>query len=562
MSVRYLSSPRLAIPIIIRIFADTITTKHQNYMKQSNDTASLKALTKYAVCCAMALILSMTVVAKTAKVINPKPKSASLRKEMKAAYKYRTDIPKDVLAMTKKWPDKFGIPHSDWIENLNGHSIDLQGREILSWLDYVQLELCCDTFFVATMADGKKGVYGRSSEQSIVPYIYDEIDFSWTALSGTIVAKMNTAGGTLFNIYTTTGQRLDFQKATTEAGVFYYASPNIIDVIWRDETNALRQSLYWPNGKPAFEEDLPGVKITFASDGFKYTPQGDSTAVIKYYINTDEERPRLQVLTKNEMISRDKESYTNNVWKQMAVKFMEQKRYSDIAFCMDFINRHELKALRSQESEPNFECYTMGLYAYTMAGNYKTVIYRTNGTDTSVQRPSQLLLNTTTGEFYIGQTNNLDAAQRKSVEAWAKICTSAYSTSMNGQEQKQIQQAQTAAAIFGAIGGTLNAISQGMNSGGNRQSSTQSRPQKVSASHSSSSSSSSSAEPVSTPTRETCTRCNGTGRIEVERSVKTGGLEKRMKTCSECGKSYDSAATGHHHETCGLCHGAGYYELR
>ena len=45
------------------------------------------------------------------------------RKILKKAYKYRKDIDKKVLKMTKKWPEKVGVLHANWIENRQGKSI-------------------------------------------------------------------------------------------------------------------------------------------------------------------------------------------------------------------------------------------------------------------------------------------------------------------------------------------------------------------------------------------------------------------------------------------------------
>ncbi len=52
------------------------------------------------------------------------------KKELKEAYKYRTDIDKEVQKQTRHWKDGVGVLHSDWIESLQGESIDLQGNTI------------------------------------------------------------------------------------------------------------------------------------------------------------------------------------------------------------------------------------------------------------------------------------------------------------------------------------------------------------------------------------------------------------------------------------------------
>ena len=73
---------------------------------------------------------------------------------------------------------------------------------------------------------------------------------------------------------------------------------------------------------------------------------------------------------------------------------------------------------------------------------------------------------------------------------------------------------------------------------------------------------SSSAAPATT--RKKCSRCDGSGSYVVEHSMTVatyGNNTKRMKSCSVCGKSYDSSSTGHRHERCSYCHGSGYWEF-
>ena len=102
---------------------------------------------------------------------------AQTKSEMKLAYEFRTDIPKSVLKETRSWPDKYGILHHDWIENLNGKSIDLQGNVLFPQYDYTQLERHCGRFWVMTVG-GKKGVVNNSGEV-LIPFEYDAINFSY-----------------------------------------------------------------------------------------------------------------------------------------------------------------------------------------------------------------------------------------------------------------------------------------------------------------------------------------------------------------------------------------------
>lgn len=66
------------------------------------------------------------------------------------------------------------------------------------------------------------------------------------------------------------------------------------------------------------------------------------------------------------------------------------------------------------------------------------------------------------------------------------------------------------------------------------------------------------------PIRQTCTRCDGTGYVLREHSINAAYTldQKKMTTCSKCGKSYDSLSKTHIHERCSSCKGTGYWEFK
>ncbi|MBR2958091.1 MAG: hypothetical protein IKC19_00490 [Bacteroidales bacterium] len=101
---------------------------------------------------------------------------AQTKSELKPAYKYRADIPKSVLKETRSWPDKYGILHHDWIENLNGKSIDLQGNVLFPQYNYTRLERHCGGRFWVMTIDGKKGVVDNEGKV-LVPFEYNTISF-------------------------------------------------------------------------------------------------------------------------------------------------------------------------------------------------------------------------------------------------------------------------------------------------------------------------------------------------------------------------------------------------
>ena len=58
--------------------------------------------------------------------------------------------------MTKKWPEKVGVLHANWIENRQGKSIDTSGNILFPQYDYTHIEQYGDCFILTV--GGKKGI--------------------------------------------------------------------------------------------------------------------------------------------------------------------------------------------------------------------------------------------------------------------------------------------------------------------------------------------------------------------------------------------------------------------
>ena len=101
---------------------------------------------------------------------------------------------------------------------------------------------------------------------------------------------------------------------------------------------------------------------------------------------------------------------------------------------------------------------------------------------------------------------------------------------------------------WGTVGGYYPPTVGGSYNTGNSNSSTQSG----------NSQSSSSSTTKNQPTRHTCSRCNGKGRIAIETHPPMFGQEDYKERCSECG-GYFLHSWGHTHTTCPQCHGKGYF---
>ena len=91
----------------------------------------------------------------------------------KQAFKYRNDVSKEAKKVMKDWY-RIGVLHSDWIENDNGKSIDLQGNELFPNLDYRNLIQIMLGVYMAENSNKKRGVV-ETSGRLLLPMKYDEI---------------------------------------------------------------------------------------------------------------------------------------------------------------------------------------------------------------------------------------------------------------------------------------------------------------------------------------------------------------------------------------------------
>lgn len=101
---------------------------------------------------------------------------------------------------------------------------------------------------------------------------------------------------------------------------------------------------------------------------------------------------------------------------------------------------------------------------------------------------------------------------------------------------------------WGAVGGYYPPTDGGSYNTGSNNISTQSG----------NSQSSSSSTTKNQPTKHTCSRCNGKGRIAIETHPPMFGQEDYKERCSECG-GYFLHSWGHTHTSCPQCHGKGYF---
>lgn len=310
---------------------------------------------------ALALMMVTTVEAQENKRL-----TKEIRKNMLDAYAYRTDISKEVLAQTKKWPEKYGILHGDWIENTNGKSITLKGEVILPQYDYTQLELFCDSFYVMKVGT-RRGVVTRSGRQ-VVPFSYWKLSFR-RINEGLIFGMQNNAGTGKVDVYSTQGQKVCELDNVQFMDAVYLENSNVV-AVYTKRTNLKEEEeqLFFPDGTP--------VTAGNASEGA--------------------EHPAIPVANIDENNQYDDFSFQNNVWVRKFWDFFEKKKYYDALFCIGFYDSHDRQELCSDMSMPNFITFTSILDCYKKLGMYEPLVQMVQANTIDHRLPRGLLFNVDT----------------------------------------------------------------------------------------------------------------------------------------------------------------------
>lgn len=434
------------------------------------------------------------------------------KKVLSTAYKYRKDINAKVLEKTKKWQDGVGVLHSDWIENLQGRSIDMQGNDLFPQFDYTGLELYCDSFFVMTINE-RKGVVSRSGKQ-LTEFAYWGFDFSRLD-QGLIIAKRNAIGTGGVDIYSQLGHLVYTLDEFSNLAVGYDASSNQIIIQYDDATKSRQNIFRYPDGSPI----------------------GDN----------DGQHPSMTVMTYDDASVFDSKVFEQNIWIQKFREFYNAGKYKEAHFCLEYYNDYEKQMLKSQNTTPNFLHFAFDLKCRQKLKDYGNVISIVKGDDPNHLAPNGLC-------FYPGERqmkfNVVDAYPNIDIDEVSELVNdinSIYSSSVTlykEQEVRRQQRSQTwgliGAAALGAAANVATSFTQGYSSsssGANRQTGTSAVSMSNSVSNTSSSGSSSSSnssksgELVTVEKHVSCKVCNGSGKIK-----KTRGLNQEwLSDCSACG---------------------------
>lgn len=485
------------------------------------------------------------------KVTDDKDHIKHIEKMRKQAYKYRTDISKEVLNVAKKHR---GIIYGDWIAG-EGKAWDLEGNEMFPELGFSQVGRFNDSLYMMKKRAYEKDSWGIVNKEGkiVIPFEYG--DFSDFDINYGIIYAVTGSGyrgeGTIA-VYTLDGACL-FKLS---------ARPTSDYLMYNPQYNIFMLEQYW--GK-----EVEGNYLTYAyyTDGNLITKEPIHASASNLNItsttitaNNGKEvvswSPRHDIPTfmRIDIDACDAYYHAHNKWYEMFVDYFAKGDYKSALFCATYFKDFEAPVLRHvNPTDPEYVMSIGMLECMYQLKDYNTLHsiftfprileYALKEDGTYVGYGSKEIC-----QKYLEPLNNL---RKNSIAAY----------------NRKLEQRQRTAEIFaGIFAGVVSSISRPQYSGGRASTVTGSTvsPSNTGGSVTSSSSSSSSSSSKSSVTRKTCPRCNGKKTVVNEHSIHVSqyGIKVDRVTCSECGKSYDKTSMSHKHQTCSECHGTGYYEIR
>lgn len=469
---------------------------------------------------AMALLSSVLVIAQT-------PVDIQRNKVLSTAYKYRKDINSKVLEKTKKWEGKVGILHTDWIENLHGRSIDLDGNELFPHYNYTGLVQYCDSFFVMTV-NGKKGVVTRSGVQ-LTKFDYWGFDFSRLD-QGVIFAKHNAISTGGVDVYSQLGYLIYTLDDFKDLAVGYDVKTNQIFIQFADNNGNRQNIVCYPDGIMVGEDSEP--------------------------------HPSMVVTTIDDAKRFDAKEYERNKWMSEFRKYYSKGKYKEAHFCLEYYNDYEKQILRSQETKPNFYHFAFDLKCRKELKDYGTVVSIVRGNDLNHRTPRGLQFNPAERQLKFSPEASYDSDELNEIAHLVSDINDTYTSSFQLFKEREIrrqERAQTWALLGMAALSAASSVASGvanMNSG-TATSSRQDTQANVNATaapvgSSATVSSNNSSAPEQKKSR-TCSVCKGTG-SETHETYMGSAVAGKKKWCSQCGKD---VYYGHSHRTCTTCRGTG-----
>ena len=427
-------------------------------------------------------VTGATITTKKKSTTNPMRLRFTLDKEKeqlrKSAYKYRDDIPKEVLKQAKK--DK-AILHCTWIQGQT-QAWDLQGRPLNIPDAYKPLRRYNDTLFVIqnTLKDPNQPyciemyVLGKGGIGCVAKSLDD---YSYYPFLNSVLVNDKTEQGYYWNnLYSLDGKHSFIVQKDKSMNI-----TEMVDSCRRDTAKS-------------------SVEYTSIMDSWKYL-----------FFNTK--------------ICDDEELYKNNVWVQKANSFYAMGEYRKALDCIDQFVSFDMHGMNYRSGMFAHQLKYMQIKSLMQLKKYNAVL---NAMDI-IKGCGSLAHDM----YYSPQLNDIivSAGVPKDVEATFKnkflvLCQECQRL----QAQQERSNAILGAALLGAISGTVSNIAGG---GSSNQSSSGGY---VGGAATSASSAGSSQQTASTKTAPLCSACNGTGRCQACKNHpgRATSNEKDKTQCKNC----------------------------
>ncbi len=500
--------------------------------------------------------------------------------EVVKSYTLCKDISQEVLLKAKGW-GRPGIIHGDWIEHINGKSIDLEGNELFPEVEYDSMFEIMPGKYVISHRD----IHGLISRQGqlLVPMIYDDVDW----LQDGLFCGIKNDGTK--DIYTTDGVFLCSLKNPQELFFWYDIANNLIDVHYKQHSSddKYRFHLFYADGQlacPVFMANSIYAMfstISVMSNGETY----------KVEIANPINRWKCLDADKNiqEIVSKD--VALNNLWLKRASDYYLGHQYAKAIECLQYYRKFDgmqnVKlagtSLHALLCEMLMNCYYQTKnYRVIMSGNSKPALVSKYVREFSFSDWG-IKVDESSGKFSLKLDEDNYSSDglpviRKCLEACEFIYQSsqtAYQNQVNRQERsiqlwtsvfdalrqnqhsslmqynRQLTSTPTLQAVPGFTGNIDNS-----SVGGVPAALLPPSEDEILTSYSHPSSSSGKNPSTADKKERSCTYCKGSGQQEVNRSVFTHGIDTSKKECPICHKMI-MGGNSHTHTVCTHCMGTG-----
>ncbi len=476
----------------------------------------------------------------------------SANKFLAKGYKYRKDIDKKILDMTKRWPSKVGILHSDWIENQNGKSIDLQGNEMFSQYDYTGLEQYCDSFFVMTV-NGRKGVVSKSGNQ-IIGFDYWGFDFSYVN-QGVILATCNAIGTGGVDVYNLLGIRLCKLDKYSFFMSIYHSEYNHQEIVYSDGDNLRHTKLFYPDGEMVCPNHFENG---FVMDGRDSVAHHFNDTIVKVpVLNKEKQHVVMDIKDEKEIREQDQKDYDNNTWIVQFQRLYDAKMYKEASYCLDYYNLYERKSLRSVYSMPNYNLYFNNLKCHYEIGDYELIMNAIKGKDPNYIAPKGMQFSPRDNQLKPVLKSLYSKEDNNEIDGMVTCLNDIYQNSIKAYNELELRR-QRNAQVWGAVlEGVATGMVKGIASGSSSTGSAVSRPSNSysvssganqSSSSSNGSAANNSGELVTVEKHIPCRLCDGTGVCKICKGTGKGVYGGKVSRCGACDG----------HPKCSSCKGTGY----